>query len=164
MSRASRTAVRLKSAEISYGNATLGVQHSFTLGRKKRGIGILVSWHILTGIMTRIARFILVKILVEMCNFTRIPMTRLNVSFVLQNFFQCMQGNGILFLVKWKEYNFIFSNVKFYIFLICSTSAAIWPPLSARCACGCALLHGRCFLVTFVNETKTEAHRIASFF
>ena len=126
MSRASRTAVRLKSAEISYGNATLGVQHSFTLGRKKRGIGILVSWHILTGIMTRIARVILVKILVEMCNFTRIPMTRLNVSFVLQNFFQCMQGNGILFLVKWKEYNFINTNKRnFFV-----NDMALLPPSS----------------------------------
>ena len=42
---------------------------------------ILVMRHISTGIFTRIARGILVKIPVEMCQFTRIPMTHINVSF-----------------------------------------------------------------------------------
>ena len=39
--------------------------------------------------MTRIARAILVKIPVEMCQFTGIPMTRFKVAFTLQNFCQC---------------------------------------------------------------------------
>ena len=45
--------------------------------------------HFNTGILTRKARVILVKITVEMCPFTRIPMTCLNVLFMLQNFSQC---------------------------------------------------------------------------
>ena len=48
-------------------------------------IVILVNWHILTGILMRIARYILVKIPVELCQFTKVPMTRLNLSLVLQN-------------------------------------------------------------------------------
>ena len=47
-------------------------------------IGILVNWHISTGILTRIARAIFVKIPVEVCQFTKIPMTGLKVSFMLQ--------------------------------------------------------------------------------
>ena len=42
-----------------------------------------------TGILARIAQAILVKIPIEMCQFTKVPMTRLNESFVLQNFSQC---------------------------------------------------------------------------
>ena len=44
--------------------------------------------HFSTGILTRIAPVILVKIPVEMCRITRISMTRFNVSFMLQNFSQ----------------------------------------------------------------------------
>ena len=50
----------------------------------KRVIWILVMRHISTGILTRIAQVILVKIGVEMFQFNRIPMTLLNVSFMLQ--------------------------------------------------------------------------------
>ena len=46
----------------------------------KRVIGIIVNGHISTRILSRI-RAILVKITVEMCQFTRIPMTRFNVSY-----------------------------------------------------------------------------------
>ena len=46
----------------------------------KRVFGILVNLHISTGILIRIARAILVKIHVEICQFTRIPMTRFKVS------------------------------------------------------------------------------------
>ena len=38
-------------------------------------IGFLINWHISTGILTRIAQAILVKIPVEMRQFTRIPMS-----------------------------------------------------------------------------------------
>ena len=55
----------------------------------KRVIGILVYWHISTGILTRIGQAILVKIPVKMYPLTRIPMTRLNVSFMSQNFPKC---------------------------------------------------------------------------
>ena len=54
-----------------------------------RVIGILVNWHISTVYLTRIACAILVKIPVGMCQFTRIPMTRLSVSIMLVNFCQC---------------------------------------------------------------------------
>ena len=54
----------------------------------KRVIGILVMRHISAGILKRIARVIFVKILVEMCQFTRIPMTRSNVLFMLLNIWQ----------------------------------------------------------------------------
>ena len=55
----------------------------------KRVVGILVNWRISTGVLTRIARAILVKIPVEICQFTRIPMARLKVSFsVGENFSQ----------------------------------------------------------------------------
>ena len=54
----------------------------------KRIIGILVNWHISNGVFMRTARAILVKMPVEMCQFTRIPMTRLKVSFILENFSQ----------------------------------------------------------------------------
>ena len=63
----------------------------------KQVIAILVNWHISTAILTRIARVILVKIPVEICKFTRIPMTCLNVSCMLlnfsrsENFYQCQQ-------------------------------------------------------------------------
>ena len=52
----------------------------------------LRSWKIdifNTGIFTKIARAILVKIPIEMCRITSISMTHLNVSFVLQNISQC---------------------------------------------------------------------------
>ena len=55
-----------------------------------RVIEILVKWQNSVGILTKIARDILIKIPVEMCQFTRIPMTRWNVSFMLQNFSQCI--------------------------------------------------------------------------
>ena len=42
--------------------------------------------HISTGILTTIARAVHIKIPVKMCQFTRIPMNPLNVSFMLQNF------------------------------------------------------------------------------
>ena len=54
----------------------------------KRVNGILVNWHISTGILARIARAILVRIAVEICRITRIRITRLNVSFILLNFSQ----------------------------------------------------------------------------
>ena len=54
----------------------------------KRVIGILVNGHIPTGILMRLARTILVQISVGVCPFTRNPITRLNVSFMLQNFLQ----------------------------------------------------------------------------
>ena len=56
----------------------------------KRVIGILVNWHIPTAILMRIARPIVAKLTVGMCQFTRIPMTRIKVSVMLSNFFQCM--------------------------------------------------------------------------
>ena len=52
--------------------------------------------HILTGILTRIARAILTKIPVEMCQFTRLPMTRFEVLFRLQN---SSQRRNIIFHV-----------------------------------------------------------------
>ena len=45
-----------------------------------------VNWHSSTGILTRIARAILVRIPVEMCKLTRIAMSCLNVLLLLQNF------------------------------------------------------------------------------
>ena len=57
-----------------------------------RVIRIQVNWHISTGILTRIAPPIFIKIPVEMCQFTRFPMTRLNVSFILLNFSRCIMG------------------------------------------------------------------------
>ena len=53
----------------------------------KRVIGIPVNLHISMGILSRTPRAILVKIPIEMCQFTRIPMTRFKVSFMLQTFF-----------------------------------------------------------------------------
>ena len=50
-------------------------------------------------ILTKIAHAILVKIPVEMCQFTKIPMTRLNMSLMLQNFSQCMLTTMVFFLV-----------------------------------------------------------------
>ena len=55
----------------------------------KRVTGILVNGHISTGILTRIPLAILVKIAVEMSQFTRILVTRFTVSPMLQNFHQC---------------------------------------------------------------------------
>ena len=52
-----------------------------------RLIGILVNLHISTGIFKRITRAIIVKISVEMYQCTSIPMTRFNVSLMLQNFY-----------------------------------------------------------------------------
>ena len=49
---------------------------------------ILVVRHISTGVLMRIALAIFVKLPVEICQFTRITMTRLNVSLKLQNFSQ----------------------------------------------------------------------------
>ena len=54
----------------------------------KRVLGILLNWRIQTGILARITWTILVKIPIEMCQSTRIPMTRLNMSIMLQNFSQ----------------------------------------------------------------------------
>ena len=53
-----------------------------------RVIGTLVNWHGSTGILTRIARAILIKFTNEMYQFTRIPMTRLNKFLMLQNLSQ----------------------------------------------------------------------------
>ena len=63
---------------------------AYTNDTLKRVIGIPVNWHISTGILTRITCATFVKIPVEMCQFTRIPMTRFKVSFVLQNFSRCL--------------------------------------------------------------------------
>ena len=52
-----------------------------------RVIEILVMRHILAGIFPKIAQAILVTIPVEMCPFTRIPMTRSNASFLLHKIF-----------------------------------------------------------------------------
>ena len=46
-------------------------------------LGILVNWHISTGILTKIARATRVNILVDICQFTRIRVTHLNVSLML---------------------------------------------------------------------------------
>ena len=55
----------------------------------KRVIGILVNWHISTGILTIIACYPHQNICVEMYQFTRIPMTRLkHIVFMLLNFSQ----------------------------------------------------------------------------
>ena len=54
----------------------------------KRVIRIPANWHNSTGIFTRTAWVILVKIPVEMCQFTTILMTHFKVSSMLQNFSQ----------------------------------------------------------------------------
>ena len=59
-------------------------------GTLKRAIGIPVNWHNSTGILTSTARAILVKVPVEMFQFTGIPMTHFTVSFRLQNFSQLL--------------------------------------------------------------------------
>ena len=56
----------------------------------KRVCGILVNWIIATMYFDeRIAHYILIKILVEMCKFTGIKMNCLNVLFMLPN---CSEG------------------------------------------------------------------------
>ena len=71
-------------------------------------IGILVNGHISTGVMTRIAQTILVKMPIEMYPFTRILMTCLKVSLMLQNFSWCM-----VWLTKFcKKKNFCSSGGK----------------------------------------------------
>ena len=47
---------------------------------------IPVNWHILASILTSITRVIFVKIPVELCQFTRIPLTGLNAWFISLNF------------------------------------------------------------------------------
>ena len=71
--------------------AALGKCLQNKLDTLKRVIGIPVKWHICnTGILPRTAaRAILVKIpAFEMCQFTRIPITRSNVSFMLERIFR----------------------------------------------------------------------------
>ena len=66
----------------------------------KRVIGILVNWHIVTGNLTRIARAILVKIPVWMCQFTKILITRLKESFKLVNFCQRLLCENVDIFVR----------------------------------------------------------------
>ena len=52
----------------------------------KRVIEILWNWYITKGILTRIARVILVEIPIEICQFTRIPMTLKSVVLYICDF------------------------------------------------------------------------------
>ena len=71
----------------------------------ERVIRILVNWHISACILTKMALAILVKIHAEMCQFTRIPSTRLNVSLILLYFSQQWVAVGFHFHCRKPHYD-----------------------------------------------------------
>ena len=91
-------------------------------------IWILVKWYIRTDILTMITPAIFVKIPAEMCQFTRIPMTCLNVSLMLQNFSQCMVNK----IIQRKWIKFHGNLIKTWLYMqqsdwfVTKTSYALW--------------------------------------
>ena len=88
----------------------------------KRVVEILLNWHISIGILSKTTRYPH-QISVEMFQFTRTPMTHLNVSFMLLNFYQCTQRNfvcagskslklAIGILINWHVYGRVFLTRK----------------------------------------------------